>query len=216
MGVVFSGRAIGGFARTVLTPWGKETYQVFLEETEAGWVARIVTLPNRVWAAPGGREAIKFRGATASEAEQAAAAFIEQERVATGRRLWVAAPGVGDAATKGAPIVTAQPKVAARVAQRYLVRFGLASPDRPGVTGNLSESGLFIITDKPGPVGSGIEIDLRFPDTPVILGGEVVWIRTERTGNASVGCGVRLIRRSQEYVRKVRELTLPIPSWRGR
>ena len=87
MGQTETPRTIPGLTRTVITPWGKESYQVLLEEGESGWVARIVTLPNRVWASPDAREAIKFHGVTAREAEAAAAEFIEQVRVASGRRL---------------------------------------------------------------------------------------------------------------------------------
>jgi len=216
MGVANAGRGIGGFALTVLTQRGKEIYQVFLEETSAGWVARIVTLPNQIWAVPGGREAVKFHGSTASEAESAAAAFIEQERIASGRRLWIPRPGVRDQAKPGGPILVTHPKVADRIARRFLVRFGLAKPDRPGVTGNLSETGLFIITNMPGQVGSELEIDLRLPDAPLVLGGEVVWIRTERRQGASVGCGVRLIRRPPEYLKRVRDLSMPTASWSGK
>jgi hypothetical protein len=215
MGSLHPERGIGGFALTVLTPWGKETYQVFLEETAPGWTARIVTLPNRIWVGPGGREALKFTAATAHEAESAAADFIEEARLAAGRRLWAPRPGQKDpVAEKGREIVLAQPQTAERFARRLLLRFGQEQPDRPGVTGNLSETGIFIITDRPGQVGSDLEIDLRMPDQPVVLRGEVVWIRTERLPGMSVGCGVKLVRRPPEYMKQVRGLGMPIPSWR--
>ena len=200
-------RTVPGLTRTVITPWGKETYQVLLEESGAGWLARIVTLPNRVWATPDGREAVKFHGATASEAEAAAADFIEQERVATGRRLW-APRAHSREAVAGPPveIVTVQPRVATRIAQRFLLRFGPSQPQLPGVTGNLSESGLFIITDRPACVGSEVKVDLRFPDSPVLLGAEVVWIRPEKSEGLSVGCGVRLLQRPAEYLERIHRL----------
>jgi hypothetical protein len=82
-----------------------------------------------------------------------------------------------------------------RLLHRLLVRFGGQRPELPGVTANLSESGLFIITDQPRPIGAGVEIDLRFAEIPIFLGGEVVWISPERREGRSVGFGVRLVRK---------------------
>ena len=196
----------GGLARTVLTPHGKETSQVFLQRTRSGWVARIVTLPSRIWVQSGGREAMKFYGATATEAEAAAGEFMDQERIASGRRLLNERSAEAMPSLVRGTLESAMPRVASRVAQRFLLRFGVARPDRAGVTGNISETGLFIITDRPSLVGCEIEIDLRLPDLPIVLDGEVVWIRPERNDSASVGCGVRLIRRPTDYLEKIRSL----------
>lgn len=196
----------GGVTRTVLTPWGKETYQVFIQRAEAGWIARIVTLPNRIWVQPGAREAVKFYGANASEAEGAAAAFMDEERVATGRRLVAASAGDPEDSVESGILVPPAPRAATRLTQRFLVRFGAEAPERPGVTGNLSESGLFIITDRPGSIGAGLEIDLRLPDLPLVLEGEIVWVNTLKRQGASLGCGIRLFERPPEYVKKLRDL----------
>ena len=196
-----------GHTTTVVTPWGRETYQVFLDEAPPVWVARIVTLPNRIWAKPGGREAVKFYGQTPEEAEAAAARFIDEERVATGRRLWHPATPIHTPRERVVNIATPEqgPQPSARLARRLLLRFGVERPDRPGLTGNLSETGLFIITDRPGPIGCEVRIDLRFPDVPIILGGEVVWVR-QRREEGSLGCGVRLVQRPPEYLSHVRAL----------
>src|SRR5438552_11501682 len=76
-----------GYTTNVITPWGRETYQVWLHQTYEGWVARIVTLPNRMWALPGGREAVKFLAPTPKQAEAAAVHFIEEECIRTSRRM---------------------------------------------------------------------------------------------------------------------------------
>lgn len=51
-------------------------------------------------------------------------------------------------------------------------RFGGLRPELPGVTANLSETGLFIITSQPCAIGAGVEIDLRFAEIPILLAGE--------------------------------------------
>jgi uncharacterized protein (TIGR02266 family) len=198
-----------GFSTTVITPWGKETYQVWVEQAPPVWVARILTLPNRIWAAPGAREAMKFHGASFDEAESAAAQFIEEERIANSRRVWVPPVDRPDqrrpAAAAGAGAISGPPPGALRVPHRLLLRFGVQAPQLPGLTANLSETGLFIITDRPGPIGAQVRIDLRFPERPLLLGGEVVWVR-ERREQGNLGFGVRLIEAPDEYTRRLMRL----------
>src|SRR5262245_16900128 len=216
----FWGKRIGmmtpGYRRTVITPQGRETLQVWLAREDGRWIARIVTLPNRMWVKPGGREAPKFYGASREEAEMAAASFIESERVARGVR----APGPAESGqgTLGRVAVApragfAPPDVPSppshRLIHRLLLRFGLEHPDIPGVTANLSETGLFIITSQPRPIGSEVAIDPRFAYRPVFLGGEVVWISPERRSGISVGFGVKLLSRPEEYLEQLRTLTAP-------
>lgn len=189
-----------GYSTTVVTPWGHEIYQVWLTKSEENWVARIVTLPNRMWAQPGGREAVKFEAATEKEAETAAIHFIEQECIRTRRRMAPPATGQADHRIEYAAPKPAQPRPAPRFPHRLLVRFGTMSPERPGVTANISESGMFIITDQPAPVGAHVLIDVRLPEGPVVLGGQVVWARTRKEADRSLGFGVRLVERAREYV----------------
>jgi hypothetical protein len=195
-----------GFSTIVITPWGRETYQVWVEHVPPAYVARIVTLPNRIWASPGGREAIKFHGVTANEAEQAAAAFIEEERILNKRRIWKPAVNAADRDRILVPKpLDGAPPPAERFMHRLLLRFGIGVPQVPGLTANLSESGLFIITDRPGEVGAQVRIDLRFPDLPILLGGEVVWVRSRRDEGA-LGCGIKLVESPGEYLQRIRKL----------
>jgi len=204
-----------GYARTVITPQGRETFQVLLDFERDRWVARIVTLPNRIWVESGGRAAIKFFGASREEAETAAASFIESERISKGMRAaapaekgpWSASP-IAVAPRPGVLQPDAPPAPSPRLLHRLLLLFGGQHPVFPGVTSNLSETGLFIITSQPRPVGAPVEIDLRFAEIPVFLGGEVVWISPERLGGRSVGFGVRLVRRPAEYVEQLRTLLM--------
>lgn len=188
---------------SVLTPHGRETYQIWLDRGAFGWVARIVTLPNRIWAHPGGREALKFHAPTPEAAAKAAERFIEEECIATGRRIAPPAEGVAmrpvqdDGASRSRP--------SPRYARRLLVRFGTKVLEHPGVTANVSESGMFIITDKPAPEGAPVLVDVRFPEGPVLLEGQVVWVRRQREVNRSLGFGIRLKRPYQEYAKRLRE-----------
>jgi len=208
-----------GYTRAVITATGLETFQVLLAHEDGRWVARILTLPNRIWVEPGGRAALKFHADTREQAESAAAAFIESERVSRGIRA--AGPADMNAiattprlsfAPKPGVVRGEPPRPSPRLLHRLLVRFGDLRPELPGVTANLSESGLFIITSQPRPIGTEVEIDLRFAEIPLFLGGEVVWISPERRGGRSVGFGVRLVRKPGEYAEQLRALGLPLPS----
>src|SRR4030095_3412766 len=64
-----------GYTRTVITSQGREMFQVLLEVEGTHWVARIVTLPNRVWFEPGGRAALKFFGASCEGGEMGGASL---------------------------------------------------------------------------------------------------------------------------------------------
>jgi len=193
-----------GRSITVFTPWGRESYQIWLDNSPPGWVARIVTLPNRIWAHPGGREVLKFHGNTAKEAESAAVRYIEDECIRTGKRV---SPAVLTEETPSPPAPTYfDTRPAPRMARRLLVRFGAGEPQLPGVTANLSETGLFIITDRPAPVGAPVRIDLRFPEGPVQLDGRVVWARHRREEGRSVGFGVMLTHKPVEYARRLHTL----------
>lgn len=232
-------RITRGYTTAVITPWGRETYQVWLNETDGGWLARIVTIPSRMWALPGGQEAVKFTGETAKQAEAAAIHFIEEECIRTRRRMVPPLASTGSDVVEAAPSALAKSPVrkhspvrpltqssfplavqsplssesssaspsrpAPRLPHRLLVKFGTRNPDRPGVTANLSETGMFIITDQPAPVGAQVLIDLRLPTGPVVLGGEVVWARNRKEAGRSLGFGVRLTERPREYVKQLRD-----------
>lgn len=196
-----------GFTTTVITPWGRETYQVLLREAEHLWIATIITLPNRIWAQPGGREALKFYGQSASEAEAGAVEFIEAERVATRRRIWIPFAETPPTAPSRSG-VAAQPVVrpATRYATRLLLRFGSEETMVPGCTANVSESGLFVITDRPRSIGESVQIDLRVPEQPVDLWGTVVWVSPRKADGRSVGFGARLLSKPHEYLAWIQKL----------
>lgn len=189
-----------GHSTTVITPWGRETYQVWLDPTARGWVARIVTLPNRMWAHPGAREAVKFPAPTAEEAEKAAIRFIEEECINTRRRI---APLVETREKPPPPLELKKDGPAPRLPFRHLVRFGPLTADRPGVTANLSRTGLFIITARPAPVGSSVLIDLRLPQGAVMMGGRVVWSRLVRRSDLTLGFGAKLFEPPPGYLKTI-------------
>ncbi len=193
---------------TYLTPFGRETYRILLSQDGATWIARIVTLPNRLWAHPNGREALKFLANTAEDAERAAVEAMEAECARSGRRL-APSSAFAPSLVLGTDEPEAAPSLvppAVRRPRRLLVRYGESTPDHAAVTANLSETGIFIISDRPERTGARLRIDLRFPEGPVQLGGIVVWTRAEKEDSRSVGFGVCLTERPPEYLVRVRSL----------
>ena len=63
-----------------------------------------------------------------------------------------------------------------------------------GITGDVSEGGLFVATYVPPPIGSTIELDVALPNgTPVKCKGVVRWVReiSAVRGGGSPGCGIQ-------------------------
>src|SRR5260221_8463718 len=67
-----------GWRVQVETPFGHEAIGVLLAPSHEQWRARIVTYPNVLWTAPGGRGTLKFVGDTPEQAEARAIQFVEQ------------------------------------------------------------------------------------------------------------------------------------------
>jgi hypothetical protein len=152
-------QGLTGYTTTVITAWGRETYQVWLERTACAWVARIVTLPNRIWAQAGGREAIKFHGVTREEAEAEAVRFIEEERILTKRRVWL--PRVDARTDQPGVVAPAVALSSPRSAFRTVCCYdSVEAPKLPGLTANLSRRGSHH-PDRP-TCRFEVRIDLRF------------------------------------------------------
>ena len=71
----------------VLAPYGVLTHEIRLSQTESGWQARVVTLPNQIWVEPGGRRALRFSSDSAVGAEEMAVEFVQRDCLARGHRL---------------------------------------------------------------------------------------------------------------------------------
>ena len=87
------------------------------------------------------------------------------------------------------------------------VQFGVVRPSESGGTGNVSETGLFIITRAPIDAGHDLTLLLRASDEPFDLKGCVIWVAKEvREADRPPGMGIRLVDPPRSYLTYVRTL----------
>ncbi|HKQ60576.1 MAG TPA: PilZ domain-containing protein [Candidatus Polarisedimenticolaceae bacterium] len=185
-----------GWRVHVDTPHGVEAYGVLLAEAEGFWRARVLTYPNILWLAPGTSSALKFVAKSERDAERQALDFIHAHcrRLGYGVRFTSGGPGAGDE-------VPALRKV------RFIpVRFGLFSLTERAGTGNLSETGLFVITTAPADAGLQLQLELKLPSSPLPLVGDVRWMTREPQLGRAPGMGIRLAPPPAAYLEYVRSL----------
>jgi Tfp pilus assembly protein PilZ len=197
-----------GWRVAVDTPYGLEAYGVLVAPSLELWRARIITYPNVLWTAPGGSVTLKFAGNTPQEAEASAVAFIEGHIKSRGyaRRDTPNAPEVLPFQTEAqAALALAGP--ALRKLRALPVRFGNGPSLFSAMTGNVSESGLFVMTIAPFSPGSDLRVVLDLESGPVGLKGQVVWQRPRPVAGRPVGMGVRLIAPPGNY----RDFILELP-----
>jgi uncharacterized protein (TIGR02266 family) len=70
------------------------------------------------------------------------------------------------------------------------VSFSSESQFFVGLSGDLSEVGLFVATWRKLPLASSVSLALSLPDGPVFARGNVRWIRDEVEGGAVPGLGI--------------------------
>lgn len=197
-----------GWRVAVETPNGMEAYGVLVAPSLDVWRARILTYPNVLWTAPGGSVTLKFVGTTPQEAELRAITFIEAHIKDRGyARLETAqAPTVAAYQAEANVKSLAQLGPALRKMTVLPVRFGVGSALFTAMTGNLSASGLFLVTLAPFDTGTGLRVLIDLDTGPVGLKGEVVWKRDRPIRGRPLGMGVRLITPPEPYREYVIEL----------
>jgi hypothetical protein len=198
-----------GWRVAVDTPYGVETYGVLVAPSLDVWRARIITYPNVLWTAPGGLVTLKFVGTTAQDAESRAVAFVEGHIKARGyaRRDLPGTPPVSSygAEAHAQALATAGP--ALRKLQAVPVRFGAGPTVYTAMTGNVSESGLFVVTLAPFETGRGLRVVVDLATGPLGLKGQVVWRRDRSILGRPAGMGVQLVTPPEPY----REFVLELP-----
>jgi Tfp pilus assembly protein PilZ len=195
-----------GWRVAVETPHGIEAYGVLVAPSTESWRARVVTYPNILWTIPGGTRTIKFVGSTPQEAEARAIAFVEGHVKARGysRRDALDGPTVGRIRAEARAL--AAPAPALRKMRSLPVRFGVGPTLFAAMTGNLSESGMFVTTLAPLETGEALRVLINLDTGPVGLKGEVVWRRDRLVLGRPVGMGVQLLAPPETYREFVREL----------
>jgi hypothetical protein len=198
-----------GWRVNVTTGRGIEAYGVLVAPCGDVWRARILTFPNVLWKAPGHSTTIKFVGHSAREVLDRAIAFVrahcdERGYTVRGENM------LGSNGVTGLPASRtgiALPAPAARKLRFLPVRFGVVRPSESAGTGNVSETGMFIITRAPIDPGHALTLLLRAGDTPFDLKGCVIWTaRERREADRPPGMGIRLIEPPRDYVSYVRAL----------
>jgi Tfp pilus assembly protein PilZ len=184
-----------GWRVAVDTPYGVEAYGVLVAPSLDLWRARIITYPNVLWTVPGGNLTLKFAGSTPQEAEAGAVSFIEGHIKSRGyvRRDTPNAPEVSRFRAEAQVRALAAAGPALRKMRALPVRFGSGASLFSAMTGNVSESGLFVMTIASFDPGSPLRVLLDLETGPVGLKGQVVWQRRRPVSGRPVGMGVQLI-----------------------
>jgi len=189
------------------TPHGVEAYAVLIAESHDRWRARILTYPNVLWLVPRGSGTVKFASATPQEAEAQAIEFIKEHCARRGFKLRVqetrAEPTTIDpeSAIEG---LDRPDKLAPRKIRFIPVRFGIAGLTERGGIGNLSETGLFIITNAPVDCGKRLHVSVGIDGHDMPLTGLVRWMRKAHHVGRAPGMGVQISDPPLGYVDYVR------------
>ncbi|MFQ5900977.1 MAG: PilZ domain-containing protein [Thermodesulfobacteriota bacterium] len=93
-------------------------------------------------------------------------------------------------------------KVTNRKKQRLIVYFGIEVADNTAFTRNVSETGVFINTNKVYKPGTTIKLKLNFPERSFSMLASVIWakrIPPQLTRVVACGMGVRFIDPGPEW-----------------
>ena len=176
----------------VLAPYGILIHEIRLSQSELGWQARVVTLPNQIWVEPGGRRALCFSSDSSEGAEEMAVAFVERDCVARGHRLVDHMIAIGENAT-GEPSRRHVANVPLRFLPRGTIGDGASRRVLPEVSHDLSETGLYIATGHILQRGARMAIELKLPMLPERLEGVVVWKQEDSRPGKDRGMGISLL-----------------------
>ena len=186
----------------VETPQGVRGIGVMLAACGTRFRARVLTFPNVLWVAPGGRETIKFIARREDEARQQAIDFVRAHCVLRGDTMRDELALAGDVKRRVSIGIAPAP----RYDRRLPLRFGRSRPTIPAITANLSEGGLFVVTHAPLAGGEHLGVALELEHCKVPLRGAVSWARRNAPLGAECGMGLALINPPEVYVRYVKAL----------
>lgn len=190
-----------GWRVAVETPFGIEAYGVLVAPSRDRWRSRIITYPNVLWTVPGGAVTLKFVGRSPQDAESQAVAFVEAHIRALGyvRRDALDLPAVSRFQAEAAAKAIAAQGPSPRKMRALPVRFGTGPTLFAAMTGNVSESGLFVMTLVPFDPGTDLRVLIDLDTGPLGLRGKVVWKRQRIVLGRPVGMGVQLITPPEPY-----------------
>ncbi|MDB4324792.1 hypothetical protein N9971_00450 [bacterium] len=162
-----------------------ERYQTIVGEAGERWQARIVTVPNRIWAAPCGGGTAKFLAESQEEAERKAVLFIYTRCASL--KLEVKELS---SATDAAP---ALPCAEGKHRERALpVLFGTDRPMWPAQAVNLDYEGMFLATGRVESLGTRVVVKMLLEHFHIPLTAVVVRVNSTATDTEPVGLGIAL------------------------
>lgn len=204
--IVATGAEQRGYKVNAQTPRGMEAYGVLLAPVGDRWRARVMTFPRVIWMVPGGTATLKFVAKSAQEAERRAARFIREHCLALGYVLRdeLALADVGQTA-----IAAVRPGIGPqfpRFHRTLPLRFGQNRPTLVARTRDISEAGMFVVTDIPHAVEQLLGVQLQLEHCAVPLRASVVWVRRVPEHDRPAGMGLKLHQPPPVYVNYVRAL----------
>jgi len=174
-----------GWRVSVDTPRGIEACGVLIAEAGGLWRARVLTYPNILWTVPGGQAALKFAADSPQRVERLAIAFIREHYRSLGYRLRDDTsriePRIIDQEAVLPGLVRPDGQPAQRKIRFLAVRYGIARITERGGTGNLSETGMFVITNAPENEGTWLNMKLDLKGNAVDMKGLVRWMKRRRS-----------------------------------
>jgi hypothetical protein len=193
---------------SALSPEGVRGHGVLAARAGALWRSRIITFPNVLWMVPGGGETIKFMAQTEDDAVRQAVDFIRRHCVSKGHLMRDEIEPVETPTSAVAVTIPRDPALRnlPRYERRLPVQFGRSRPSILAHTGNLSESGLFVVTPTPLTDGELLGLLLELEHCKLPLRASVAWRRTQRAPRRDSGMGVSLVNPPSSYVSYVRAL----------
>jgi hypothetical protein len=199
-----------GWRISVDTPRGPEACGVLIAQADQLWRARILTYPNILWTIPGGHGSMKFVADSPKRAERQAIAYIKDHFHQLGYAMRSDAPRVEPRIIEpeAARHILDRPhgRPAVRKVRFLPVQYGIARITEKGGTGNLSETGLFVITNSPEAKGRWLNMLLDIQDAQLEMKGLVRWMNFRPHAGRSPGMGIQLDKPPARYKRYVRQL----------
>jgi len=191
---------------------GELTVLVLLASFEIGWRARIMTAPGAMWVVPRTSVTMKFLSATPDGARDRAVAYLSGALLQAGFRSLDSSSIRVDRREEKTErreenTDLPDPDVAERKLYRLSARWGLARPEKPADTGNLSANGMFLVTDTPPEPGATVTVRLDMESCSMPLRGRVIWNRPASSDGRPPGMGISLIRPPALYREFVARLT---------
>ena len=168
------------------TSVGETLFFVTLSSWADRWCARIFSQPNIPWSIPGGGTAIKFLAEDPEECKEEAIRFLTE---------FCSRKGYTNPEAALSPAGDLENDRPSRVVKNLPLIWGTADPSNPGMSRNVSATGLFVATEIPLEPATTVRIRLALGALSLPLRGRVTWKRSapDPGRRLEAGMGIQLI-----------------------